>query len=134
MVFANRIKVLMSSVVLVRSWLCKWLRLVRFFFPIMFSLCHFALYPRMENVCQCGVALCIMLGFSILTASTGGAVVKEYLAQNACSTSQARVTKLTGLLTSAVIWYVSCGAACVQVYIFNLLVINKQEEIQSQDT
>ncbi|XP_019327449.1 PREDICTED: ATP-binding cassette sub-family A member 13 [Aptenodytes forsteri] len=31
----------------------------------------------MENVRQCGVALCIMLGFSILTASIGSAVVKD---------------------------------------------------------
>ncbi|XP_063255537.1 ATP-binding cassette sub-family A member 13 [Prinia subflava] len=31
----------------------------------------------MENVRQCGVALCIMLGFSILTASIGAAVVKD---------------------------------------------------------
>ncbi|XP_066182901.1 ATP-binding cassette sub-family A member 13 [Sylvia atricapilla] len=31
----------------------------------------------MENVRQCGVALCIMLGFSILTASIGTAIVKD---------------------------------------------------------
>ncbi|KFV86259.1 ATP-binding cassette sub-family A member 13, partial [Struthio camelus australis] len=31
----------------------------------------------MENVRQCGVALCIMLGFSILTASIGSAIVKD---------------------------------------------------------
>ncbi|KAM9387437.1 ATP-binding cassette sub-family A member 13 [Phaethornis superciliosus] len=31
----------------------------------------------MENVRQCGVALCIMLGFSILTASIGSATVKD---------------------------------------------------------
>uniref|UniRef100_A0A8C3J255 ATP binding cassette subfamily A member 13 n=1 Tax=Calidris pygmaea TaxID=425635 RepID=A0A8C3J255_9CHAR len=31
----------------------------------------------MENVRQCGVALCIMLGFSILTASIGSAVVRD---------------------------------------------------------
>ncbi|XP_026509884.1 ATP-binding cassette sub-family A member 13-like [Terrapene carolina triunguis] len=31
----------------------------------------------MENVRQCGVALCIMLGFSILTASIGSSVVKD---------------------------------------------------------
>ncbi|KGL85400.1 ATP-binding cassette sub-family A member 13, partial [Tinamus guttatus] len=31
----------------------------------------------MENVRQCGVALCIMLGFSILTASVGSAIVKD---------------------------------------------------------
>ncbi|XP_041331810.1 ATP-binding cassette sub-family A member 13 [Pyrgilauda ruficollis] len=31
----------------------------------------------MENVRQCGVALCIMLGFSILTASIGIAIVKD---------------------------------------------------------
>ncbi|XP_039910917.1 ATP-binding cassette sub-family A member 13 [Hirundo rustica] len=31
----------------------------------------------MENVRQCGVALCVMLGFSILTASIGTAVVKD---------------------------------------------------------
>ncbi|XP_054673820.1 ATP-binding cassette sub-family A member 13 [Grus americana] len=31
----------------------------------------------MENVRQCGVALCIMLGFSILTASIGSAMVKD---------------------------------------------------------
>ncbi|KAM9227951.1 ATP-binding cassette sub-family A member 13 [Leptosomus discolor] len=30
-----------------------------------------------ENVRQCGVALCIMLGFSILTASIGSAIVKD---------------------------------------------------------
>ncbi|XP_050793593.1 ATP-binding cassette sub-family A member 13 [Gopherus flavomarginatus] len=30
-----------------------------------------------ENVRQCGVALCIMLGFSILTASIGSSVVKD---------------------------------------------------------
>ncbi|XP_017670381.1 PREDICTED: ATP-binding cassette sub-family A member 13 [Lepidothrix coronata] len=31
----------------------------------------------MENVRQCGVALCIMLGFSILTASIGSTIVKD---------------------------------------------------------
>ncbi|XP_014727841.1 PREDICTED: ATP-binding cassette sub-family A member 13 [Sturnus vulgaris] len=31
----------------------------------------------MENIRQCGVALCIMLGFSILTASIGTATVKD---------------------------------------------------------
>ncbi|XP_069469529.1 ATP-binding cassette sub-family A member 13 [Ambystoma mexicanum] len=31
----------------------------------------------LENVRQCGVALCIMLGFSILTASIGSSVVKD---------------------------------------------------------
>ncbi|XP_066485290.1 ATP-binding cassette sub-family A member 13 [Tiliqua scincoides] len=31
----------------------------------------------MENVRQCGVALCILLGFSILTASIGSSVVKD---------------------------------------------------------
>ncbi|KAM6102210.1 ATP-binding cassette sub-family A member 13-like [Theristicus caerulescens] len=31
----------------------------------------------MENVRQCGVALCIMLGFSVLTASIGSAIVKD---------------------------------------------------------
>ncbi|XP_074002317.1 ATP-binding cassette sub-family A member 13 [Numenius arquata] len=31
----------------------------------------------MENVRQCGVALCIMLGFSILTASIGSAIVRD---------------------------------------------------------
>ncbi|XP_074398394.1 ATP-binding cassette sub-family A member 13 [Zonotrichia albicollis] len=31
----------------------------------------------MENVRQCGVALCIMLGFSILTASVGTAIVRD---------------------------------------------------------
>ncbi|OPJ76455.1 hypothetical protein AV530_016136 [Patagioenas fasciata monilis] len=31
----------------------------------------------MENVRQCGVALCIMLGFSVLTASIGSATVKD---------------------------------------------------------
>ncbi|KAM7035903.1 ATP-binding cassette sub-family A member 13 [Passerculus sandwichensis] len=31
----------------------------------------------MENVRQCGVALCIMLGFSILTASIGTAIVRD---------------------------------------------------------
>ncbi|XP_048367785.1 ATP-binding cassette sub-family A member 13 [Sphaerodactylus townsendi] len=31
----------------------------------------------MENVRQCGVALCIVLGFSILTASIGSSVVKD---------------------------------------------------------
>ncbi|XP_048796564.1 ATP-binding cassette sub-family A member 13 [Lagopus muta] len=31
----------------------------------------------MENIRQCGVALCIMLGFSILTASIGSAIVKD---------------------------------------------------------
>ncbi|XP_074842119.1 ATP-binding cassette sub-family A member 13 [Carettochelys insculpta] len=31
----------------------------------------------MENIRQCGVALCIMLGFSILTASIGSSVVKD---------------------------------------------------------
>nr|XP_054496659.1 ATP-binding cassette sub-family A member 13 [Agelaius phoeniceus] len=31
----------------------------------------------MENVRQCGVALCVMLGFSILTASIGTAIVKD---------------------------------------------------------
>ncbi|XP_069073042.1 ATP-binding cassette sub-family A member 13 [Pleurodeles waltl] len=31
----------------------------------------------LENVRQCGVALCIMLGFSILTASIGSAIVKD---------------------------------------------------------
>ncbi|XP_062980238.1 ATP-binding cassette sub-family A member 13 [Elgaria multicarinata webbii] len=31
----------------------------------------------MENVRQCGVALCIMLGFSILTASIGSSMVKD---------------------------------------------------------
>ncbi|XP_064016795.1 ATP-binding cassette sub-family A member 13 [Pogoniulus pusillus] len=31
----------------------------------------------MEDVRQCGVALCVMLGFSILTASIGSAVVKD---------------------------------------------------------
>ncbi|KAM4685389.1 ATP-binding cassette sub-family A member 13 isoform 4-T7 [Amazona ochrocephala] len=31
----------------------------------------------MENARQCGVALCVMLGFSILTASIGSAIVKD---------------------------------------------------------
>ncbi|KAL8165754.1 UNVERIFIED_CONTAM: ATP-binding cassette sub- A member 13 [Gekko kuhli] len=31
----------------------------------------------MENVRQCGVALCIVLGFSILTASIGSSIVKD---------------------------------------------------------
>ncbi|XP_053122131.1 ATP-binding cassette sub-family A member 13 [Hemicordylus capensis] len=31
----------------------------------------------MENIRQCGVALCIMLGFSILTASIGSSIVKD---------------------------------------------------------
>ncbi|XP_057284756.1 ATP-binding cassette sub-family A member 13 [Pezoporus wallicus] len=31
----------------------------------------------MENIRQCGVALCIMLGFSIFTASIGSAIVKD---------------------------------------------------------
>lgn len=47
------------------------------FFFTVFSSHHCALYPRMENVRQCGVALCIMLGFSILTASIGSAIVKD---------------------------------------------------------
>lgn len=47
------------------------------FLPIVFSLHYFDFYPRMENVRQCGVALCIMLGFSILTASIGTGIVKD---------------------------------------------------------
>lgn len=61
-------------------WCCfsKGLGLKIFYlFITVFSLQHFALYPRMENVRQCGVALCIMLGFSILTASIGSAIVKD---------------------------------------------------------
>lgn len=50
---------------------------ILYLFITVFSLQHFALYPRMENVRQCGVALCIMLGFSVLTASIGSAIVKD---------------------------------------------------------
>uniref|UniRef100_A0A8C2TX46 ATP binding cassette subfamily A member 13 n=1 Tax=Coturnix japonica TaxID=93934 RepID=A0A8C2TX46_COTJA len=45
----------------------------------------------MENVRQCGVALCVMLGFSILTASIGSAVVKERV------TGAKRLQHITGM-------------------------------------
>ncbi|XP_033375250.1 ATP-binding cassette sub-family A member 13 [Parus major] len=45
----------------------------------------------MENVRQCGVALCIMLGFSILTASIGTAIVKDRLS------GMKRLQLITGL-------------------------------------
>ncbi|XP_072184193.1 ATP-binding cassette sub-family A member 13 [Excalfactoria chinensis] len=45
----------------------------------------------MENVRQCGVALCVMLGFSILTASIGSAVVKERV------TGTKRLQHITGM-------------------------------------
>uniref|UniRef100_A0A8C0UZD2 ATP binding cassette subfamily A member 13 n=1 Tax=Cyanistes caeruleus TaxID=156563 RepID=A0A8C0UZD2_CYACU len=45
----------------------------------------------MENVRQCGVALCIMLGFSILTASIGTAIVKDRVS------GMKRLQHITGL-------------------------------------
>ncbi|NXQ82271.1 ABCAD protein, partial [Nyctibius grandis] len=45
----------------------------------------------MENVRQCGVALCIMLGFSILTASIGSATVKDRVS------GSKRLQHITGL-------------------------------------
>ncbi|KFU85700.1 ATP-binding cassette sub-family A member 13, partial [Chaetura pelagica] len=45
----------------------------------------------MENVRQCGVALCVMLGFSILTASVGSAIVKDRVS------GRKRLQHITGL-------------------------------------
>ncbi|XP_064909492.1 ATP-binding cassette sub-family A member 13 [Columba livia] len=45
----------------------------------------------MENVRQCGVALCIMLGFSVLTASIGSATVKDRVS------GMKRLQHITGL-------------------------------------
>ncbi|XP_019373948.1 PREDICTED: ATP-binding cassette sub-family A member 13 [Gavialis gangeticus] len=45
----------------------------------------------MENIRQCGVALCIMLGFSLLTASIGSSIVKDR------ESGAKRLQHLTGL-------------------------------------
>jgi len=79
-----------------------------FFSSTVLSLCHFVLYPRMENVRQCGVALCIMLGFSILTASIGSAIVKDRVS------GTKRLQHITGLGYKTY-WFANfcCDMVCI---------------------